>query len=199
MKFSRGVAALVVAIAAALAGIAYAQSSGRPVDTKLSREALEQATREGCDPDASVVVQRCLPPASNPAGTPNGAAPKANDPLTKSREKAKAGFDRRDRETQKAILDGKKPDPSTDGGSGAQRLGPVTVTGTADKGDPPKVEEVLEKALNPPVTVLPNGNTVTYGPDGSRLECQARCTGPMCCKRMRAIPSPVDAVNSMGR
>ncbi len=191
-------AALCAALAAALAAsIALAVRAQAPaaVNTTPSRENLEQAARDGCD-NASVVVQRCLP-------QPNSGAPETRPPadeLTRSRERAQAAFDRRARQQQKDALDRKpgNPRPAVEGPGDAQRLAPVTVTGTATE-NPPPPEEVLQKALNPQTSVLPNGNSVTYGPDGDRTECQAHCVGPMCCKVIRARPNPARLSNAIGQ
>lgn len=174
-----------------LACIASLVMSGVHAQVQVPQKVIEDAAKEGCDPN-SVVVTNCPPPAVDVAPK------KANDELTKSNERAKAAFDRRDRAGRKNAADGKPPE-KTDANSDAQRLAPVTVTGNAANAPPPTPEAVIQKALNPDQGTLANGNSVTYGPDGQRTECQAGCVGPMCCKTERARPDPAKLSNSIGR
>ena len=166
------------------------------VDANPSRATIEEAAGDGCS-GVSVVVRRCAnaPASTNASGKPADA----RDPLTRSRARTKAGFARRDRQSTQDALDGKAPAPAPAGeAGGASRLAPITVTGTAT-GEPPTVEEVLQRALNPTQVTTANGNTITYGPDGARTECQSHCTGPMCCKTMKARPDPARESHSIGR
>ena len=174
-----------------LACVALFAAQGIHAQVNVPQKVIEDAAKEGCDPN-SVVVRNC------PAPAVNVAPKKADDALTKSRERAKAAFDRRDRRGQDESAAGKES-AKTDAKTDAQRLAPVTVTGSALDAPPPTPEAVIQKALNPDQTVLENGNTVTYGPNGERRECQAGCVGPMCCKVMRAMPDPAKLSNSMGR
>ena len=172
-----------------LSSAALAQSD--PVQTTPSRREIAEALREGCD-RVSVVVRRCAeqPVTSNPD--------KTDDPLTRSRARAKAAFDRRDRGARQDALEG-NTDATGDAVSGgnAQRLAPVIVTGSAAE-LPPSVEEILQRALNPQV-ISPNGTVTTYGLDGTRTECIARCVGPMCCLTLRNRSDPARESNSIGR
>jgi len=174
-----------------LACVVLAVATGVHAQLTVPQKVIEDAAKEGCDPN-SVVVRNC------PAPAVNVAPKKADDALTKSRERAKAAFDRRDRRGQDDAGAGKGP-VTTDAKTDAQRLAPVTVTGTASDAPPPTPEAVMQKALNPDQTVLENGNTVTYGPNGERRECQAGCVGPACCKVLRAMPNPAQQSNSIGR
>ena len=166
-------------------------SAGVHAQITVPQKVIEDAAKEGCDPN-SVVVKNCLPPATNVAPK------KSDDALTKSRERTKAAFDRRDRRGQEDAAEGKEP-VRTDSASDAQRLAPVTVTGTASAAPAPTPEAVIQRALNPDEVVLSNGNSVKYGPNGERTECQAGCVGPMCCKTVRALPDPARQSNSIGR
>lgn len=163
-----------------------------PVNTTPSRGTLDEAARSGCD-GVSVVVQRC-------ADDPRDAkpAPKAADPLTRSRAATKAAFDRRDRRSQAEAASGAKP---ADGGSPGdpQRLQSVTVTGTST--ETPTLEEILQRALNPTQSAVPgpNGTVSRYAPDGTRYDCIAKCVGPACCATVRALPNPARESNSIGR
>lgn len=204
---SRAMARGTIAIACALvASFAFAQSKPAPLKLEPSREVIERSANEGCS-DSSVVVQRCPPksPATSNAvrGSNAPSAPASRDELARSRDRTKAAFDRRDRRARQDALENKPP-PVTgasadSSGPGAQELQRVTVTGSSTAEPPPTVEEVLQKALSPEQTVLPNGNSMTYGPNGDRTECQANCVGPMCCKVMRARPDPARESNSIGR
>ncbi len=174
---------------------AHAQSD--PVNTTASRRTIEEATRESCE-GVSVVVRRCV------AQPETGNSDRADDPLTRSRARAKAAFDRRDRRARQAALgsndDAANDDDSTGGtgaGGKAQRLAPVIVTGEAPE-QPLTIEEIFQRALNPQV-VSPSGTVTTYGADGTRVECIARCVGPMCCLTLRARPDPAHESNSIGR
>ena len=174
-------------------GAAHAQS--RPVDTTASRQALEDASRDRCD-GVSVVVRRCV------AQPDTRHSDKADDSLTRSRARAKAAFDRRDRRTRQDALDGiEETSGNAAGGTasrgGAQRLAPVVVTGNAAEPGA-SVEEILQRALNPQV-VSQSGTVTTYGPDGARNECIARCVGPMCCLTLRNRPDPARESSSIGR
>ena len=175
---------VAIAIACVGSGAAFAQA---PVNTTPSRQILEDAARSGCD-GASVVVRRCVDPTVDPAKT-------VDDPLAKSRAAAKAAFDRRDRQARDAALRGDPPAAS----GGAERLETVTVTGRASE-SAPSVEDVLQRALNPPAAVVSPAGTVTqYGIDGARTECIAKCYGPMCCTTVRALPNPARDSNAIGR
>jgi hypothetical protein len=170
-------------VAALTMTVAHAQ-------VEVPQKVIEDAAKEGCDPN-SVVVRNCPPPAVNVAPK------KGNDALTKSRERAKAAFDRRDRAAQQNATDG-KASVKTDAKTDAERLTPVTVTGNASSAPPPTPEAVIQKALNPQEATLENGNSVSYGPNGERTECQAKCVGPACCKVMRPF-DPAKQSNSIGR
>ena len=193
MAMARAVKVLGVAMIAMplLCGLAQAQTKV-PVDAQPSRKVLEEAAGDACT-GVSVVVSRCAP---SPTDADAKKANDAKDPLSRSRAKTKAAFARRDRQAAQDTLDGKKSDP--DASSSAARLDPITVTGTSSD-LPPTVEEVIQRALNPTQTVTPGGTSVTYGPDGARTECIARCTGPLCCKTMKARPDPARESNSIGR
>ncbi len=169
---------------------AHAQSD--PVDTTASRQAIEEAARQSCD-GVSVVVRRCV--AQPESGKPD----QADDPLTRSRARAKAAFDRRDRRARENALEaGDDGATSAAAASGkAQRLAPVIVTGDAPE-RALSIEEIFQRALNPQV-VSPSGTVTTYGADGTRVECIARCVGPMCCLTLRARPDPAHESNSIGR
>ena len=168
---------------------AHAQSG--PLNTTPSRLAIDEATRAGCE-GVSVVARQCL------AQPEPGRSDKTDDPLTRSRARAKAAFDRRDRRTRQDAQGGS--DDAVDGASAgkAQRLAPVVVTGSATE-LPLTIEEILQRALNPQQVVSPNGTVTTYGADGTRTECIARCIGPMCCATVRARPDPARQSNSIGR
>jgi len=187
------IAGVTIAAAVAVALAVHAQTTA-PINVTPSRDTLEQAARDSCD-NTSVVVQRCLEQQHDATGAPT---PAPADELTRSRERAKDAFDRRTRQQQKQAMDGKSDAAPTADGE-AQRLAPVTVTGAATADPPPQPEEVIQKALDPRTNVLANGNTVTYGPDGERTECQAHCVGPMCCKVVRALPNPARLSNSIGQ
>ena len=166
-------------------------AQSNPVDTTPSRRAIAEALQEGCD-GVSVVVRRCAEKAAT------SKLDKSDDALTRSRARAKAAFDRRDRRARQDALgaiDDENGYPATNGS--ALRLAPVVVTGNAAEA-PPSIEEVLQRALNPQV-VSPNGTVTTYGPDGTRTECIARCVGPMCCLTLRNRPDPARESNSIGR
>ena len=170
-------------------GSASAQSD---VNTKPTRETLEEAARVSCD-GVSVVVQRC-------AGKADDAAKPSADPLTRSRATTKAAFDRRDSRGRAAALKGETPDANTPVGD-AQRLGGVTVTGKSAEA-PLSIEQVLQRALNPNTegVLSADGKTISrYGLDGARYDCVAKCVGPACCKEIRALPNPARESNSIGR
>ncbi len=183
---ARGLAVMAIA----MAGLAMAQTG---VTKAPSRQSIEDAARDNCE-GVSVIVQRCAP-------QPDDAAKKktAADPLTKSRAATKAAFDRKDGRSRAAAIAGEKPSSNTPVGD-AERLGGVTVTGTAD--DKPSVEGVLQKALNPGVdgVLSDDGKTITKsGLNGSRYECVAKCVGPACCTEIRALPNPARDALSIGR
>lgn len=186
-RVSRGIALFVLSCAA---HSAHAQAD--PLNTTPSRQAIDEAARARCE-GVSVVVRQCL------AQPEPGNADKSDDPLTRSRARAKAAFDRRDRRTQQDAQGG-NDDAVNDAASAgkAQRLAPVVVTGSATE-LPLTIEEILQRALNPQQVVSPNGTVTTYGVDGTRTECIARCIGPMCCATVRARPDPARESNSIGR
>ena len=186
-------AGMVVAFAMWVAASAMAQTQP-PVNTTPSRQTLDEASRASCE-GVSEVVTRCTTQPDAPATKAN-----PNDPLTKSREKAKAAFDRRDTRGRAAALDGKDAPASSPVGD-AQRLGGVTVTGKP-AADPLSVEQVLQRALNPNAEGVPSadGKTVShYGLNGARYDCVAKCVGPACCVEVRALPNPARDSNSIGR
>lgn len=181
----------IIAFATGLVAAFGAAIAQAPVNTTPSRQTIEDAAQTGCD-GASVVVRRCA------EAPPEPAKKKPDDALTKSRAATKAAFDRRDRLARDAALQGTPVPASTPVGN-AERLGPVTVTGRAID-DPPSIEEVLQRALNPPsIEVSPNGTVTHYGIDGSRRECIAKCVGPACCMTIRSLPNPARESNSIGR
>ena len=186
MSVLRGIALCVVCAANA----AHAQSE--PLNTTASRQAIDEAARASCE-GVSVVVRQCV------AQPETSKSDKTDDALTRSRARAKAAFDRRDRRTRQDAQGGKDAagDRASSAGS-AQRLAPVVVTGIANE-LPLTIEEILQRALNPQQVVSPNGTVTTYGADGTRTECIARCIGPMCCATVRARPDPARESNSIGR
>ena len=184
----RGAVAAACVAAIALGGRIVAAEPD--VTAQATKQAVEEASRSGCD-GVSVVVQRCAPPVD----APTKKAP--DDALTRSRTATKAAFDRRDRNARDAALQGANVPASTPVGD-AQRLGTVTVTGKA--ADPqPTLEEVLQRALNPGSLVSPDGTVSHYAPDGVRYDCIAKCVGPMCCATVRTLPNPARDSNSIGR
>ncbi len=177
-----------------LCTVSAAHAQLRPLDTTASRQALEDASRDRCD-GVSVVVRRCV-------AQPDTRNSDKADALTRSRARAKAAFDRRDRRTRQDSLDGiDEASGNAAGGTGSggtpQRLAPVVVTGNAAEPGA-SVEEILQRALNPQV-VSQSGTVTTYGPDGVRKECIARCVGPMCCLTLRNRPDPARDSSSIGR
>ncbi len=167
---------------------------GATVNATPTRETIEDAARDSCD-GVSVIVRRCAEAA--PAAT---RAAEPDDSLTRSRARARAAFDRRDRQQRQDALDAAnapKTSASAPSAANTQKLAPVVVTGNAVQ-EPPTVEEILQKALSPP-QVSPNGTVTSYAPDGARIECIAKCIGPMCCVTLRALPDPAHQSNSIGR
>ena len=191
MTVARAMQVLVLAVSLVplLAGTAHAQAK---VDTQPSRKVLEEAAAESCT-GVSVVVSRCAPSVVDADAKKAGAA---KDPLSRSSAKAKAALARREQQAAQDALDGKKPDP--DSSSPAARLDPIIVTGSGAE-LPPTVEEIIQRALNPGQEVTSGGTTVRYAPDGARIECIARCTGPLCCKTIKSRPDPARESNSIGR
>ncbi len=187
MKATAAILLVMAAIAMTASG-----SIAAPVDQTPSKQTLEESSKDDCE-GVSSVVQRCAPKVNADV-----AAPKADDALTRSRAKTKAGFDRIDRQNRNDALKGAPPSVNTPVGD-AQQLGGVTVTGKAAD-DKPSVEDVLQRAIGPTGGV-PNGNgTVTkYTPNGTRYECVEKCVGPACCIELRATPNPAREVNSIGR
>ncbi len=181
---------IVISVGLMAATAAHAQSA--TLNTTPSRQAIDEAARANCE-GVSVVVRQCVaqPDASK--------SDKNDDRLTRSRARAKAAFDRRDRRTRQDAQGGN--DDAVNGAAEAgraQRLAPVVVTGSATE-LPLTIEEILQRALNPQQVVSPNGTVTTYGADGTRTECIARCIGPMCCATVRARPDPARESNSIGR
>ena len=175
----------------ALLAVSAAHAQSGPVNFTPSRQAIEEATQDSCD-GVSVVVRRCV------AQPDRSKSDKSDDPLTRSRARAKAAFDRSDRRARQDALEGNNDATAGPASVGkAQRLAPVIVTGNAAE-LPPSIEEILQRALNPQV-VSPNGTVTTYAPDGTRIECIARCVGPMCCLTLRNRPDPARESNSIGR
>ncbi len=85
---------------------------------------------------------------------------------------------------------GRAPDPG-----GAERLKPVTVTGTTSR---PSLEAILQRALAPPSER--SGPLVSRpGAAGTRYECFASCSGVDCCISVRTTPNPAIESNSIGR
>lgn len=182
-----------LALCAAFAvGAGHAQTD--PADNTVSRQAIEQSAQDHCE-GVSVVVQRCVTPPEEKSGR------KADDPLTRSRVRAKAAFDLHDRRARQEALDAGDgaagADPGAPAHGKAEQLAPVIVTGRAVEPHA-TIEEILQRALAPPV-VSPNGTVTTYGVDGARTECIARCVGPMCCVTLRPRPDPARDSNSIGR
>jgi len=170
-------------------GLAMARGAGaQGVDPKPSRQTLEDASTDNCA-SVSVVVQRCDEKPSVPAAKP------ADDALSQSRAKAKAAFDRRDRDARAAALKNAPAGNADASTGGAQRLGGVTVTGSAIENQP-TIEEILQRALAGP-TVSPNGTVSKYAPNGTRYDCIEKCVGPACCQEVRSTPNPARDVSSL--
>ena len=174
-------AALAIACGTALA-------VAQPLKLAPTPDEVQDEVRESRAPrceNASVVVRRCI------ASQPDQAKP--GDRFEKSRQRAKAAFDRRDRAAREHARDGADNDVSS---SGAQRLAPVVVTGERPEA-PLSIEETLRRALQP---AQPAGATTTFWrPDGGRTECVARCVGPACCVTVSPQPNSARDVFSIGR
>ena len=158
---------------------AFAQQT---VDTEPSKKTLEDAAAAGCD-GVSTVIRRCADQAKDAAA--RDAAKRSDDSLTQSRVKAKAAFDRRDRQSRDDALQGNAPAAA----GPAQRLGGVEVTGKGD--GTTGVEDGIAKALAPPPSRSNgDGTTSRYAPNGSRYDCIEKCVGPACCVEVRSMPDP---------
>ncbi len=184
----RTLALCVWLAASAVYSPSNAQSNA--INTTASRQAIEEASRADCE-GVSVVVRRCV------AQPDANRADKSDDSLTRSRARTKAAFDRRDRRARQDALEGNAATNDRASDARAQRLAPVTVTGNAAE-PPPSIEQILQRALNPQA-ISPNGTVTSYAPDGARVECIARCVGPMCCLTLRNRPDPARESNSIGR
>jgi hypothetical protein len=164
-------------------GVVFAQA----LDTTPSKKTLDESSQDNCEAVSSV-VQRC-------AQQPTAARPK--DEITKSGEKAKAGFDRENQRGTADALKGRAPTTNTPVGD-AEQLGGVTVTGKSE--NKLSVEEVLQRAIGPPVGVSNGNGTVShYAPNGTRYDCVEKCVGPACCVEIRALPNPAREVSNIGR
>jgi len=186
---SRNGLVLCCGIFVLMTAAAFAQQA---VDTAPSKKTLEDAAAEGCD-GVSSVIRRCADQAAEAAK--RDAAKKSDDALIRSRAAAKAAFDRQDQRGRDDALKGEAPSVSTPVGD-AQKLGGVEVTGKSV--NPQSVEEVIQKALNPPSVSNGNGTTSRYAPNGSRYDCIEKCVGPACCVEVRSMPDPAHSSNSIG-
>ena len=175
-------------IAGGIVGFASAGSAQDALTSPITPDALRDDLDKRCA-NASVVVLRCIAP--RPVELSNG-----DDGLERSRQRAKAAFDRRDRRATEEARGGDAIATLIDGR--AQRLAPVIVTGQAPYAPAPTVEQILEHALRPPP--LPTTATVTYwNNDGGRTECIARCVGPMCCMTVSPQPNAARDAFAIGR
>ena len=178
--------AALFAVSVACAAGACAQA----LDTTLPRRGLDGAEGNGCAA-VSAIMTHCAPGSIDSSVSPT-------DELTKSRARARAGFERDARRSAAEALSGRTPGADRQVGD-AQVLDRVTVTGSAER--KASVEEVLQRALRPASDGVSNGNgTVThYGVNGTRFECVEKCFGPLCCVALRVLPDPAREVTNIGR
>lgn len=181
--FCRGFLPLAFACGATLA------AAEEPLKLAPTRDELHDEVRESRAPrceNASVVVRRCI--ATRPAEA------KPGDRFERSRQRARAAFERRDRAALDHALKGDAIDSSSNGL--AQKLAPVVVTGERPEA-PLSIEETLQRALQPPPANSPT--TTIWRNDGGRTECVARCVGPACCVTVSPQPNAARDVFSIGR
>ena len=178
----RRFAAFAIACCASLA------AAQQPLKLVPTPDEVQDEVRESRAPhceNASVVVLRCL------ATQPDQAKPA--DRFERSRQRAKAAFDRRDRAAREGARNVRDTGLSS---GGAERLAPVVVTGERPEA-PLSIEETLQRALQP--TLPASATTTIWRNDGGRTECITRCVGPACCVTVSPQPNSARDVFSIGR